>query len=253
MTARVGSPPASPSPLASAPDDVTGGPGFPAALPAVFDQRRQIVHTVPSDRAADHLALARSLRGAGSAPDAARVLAAIEEAGPPPAAATRSAIRDVLCGAAFVQRTADAPAPIDVLGAQLPAVYPAVARLSFGDALEDVTVRDEGPLAALLAVLLDAKTSEALVGELLRQALAAGKADLVTHVVGVRELRKLGVGVETPAWLPRPAGTSPVLLPLTAPPEILTWRTALTSGPVLALAGFLLFLCGLILGLLQYP
>ncbi|MEV0675537.1 hypothetical protein AB0I60_03345 [Actinosynnema sp. NPDC050436] len=178
----------------------------------------------------DHLALARALRAARTPADAAKALAGIEESGPPPDAA-RPALRDVLLDPAFVRRTEDAPAPIDVLGDQLPVVYSTVVALSLGDAVHALPDH-------VLGAVLHETTSADLVQELVRRFPAAGRAGILPPIV-------------RPGLEPQPAPPLSVVFPMTAPGDVPTWRDLLTSTRVLVLAGLLLFLAGLVVGLLQ--
>ncbi|MEU6154993.1 hypothetical protein ABZ816_33910 [Actinosynnema sp. NPDC047251] len=204
---------------------------------------------------AGSMKLATALRHAKSPEEAAGVLAAIEEAGPRKSASERRANRAILLDQDFPYGTDSGRAPIDVIGEQLPVVYPTVAKLCFGNAMEDITASDESTLRELHALLLDGTISTEFVRALVGQAVAAGKAHLLAHVIGVLQLRSDGAPVTEEVWHPAP---QPQLVrsdsPTPLPPvfTVVRWVARPGIAAVFVLVGLLMFLLGLIVGLLPY-
>ncbi len=210
-----------------------------------------------AEPAPDRLALAKELVAADGPAEAARVLAALAEAGPEESPGVRFAIRGALLDRRF------AGGRVDAIGEHLPQVYPVVTRLCFGDRMADLRLEDRPTLEAVGDLVLDNRTSSGLVRALVEEAAAAGKSDLLLPAIGVRELRHQSVRVGPPQWsgmwCPAPDAHRPPPTPtplpagfrVTALPAVLVWRDFLLSVRILALLGVLLFMIGLIVGVAQ--
>ncbi|RKT55397.1 hypothetical protein [Saccharothrix australiensis] len=231
---------------------------FPAAR-TVDGLRPHAGQAAPPTR----LDLARALVAADRPEEAARALDALAAAGPEESPGGRFALRGVLFDRRFVGDGHDAEARIDVVGRRLPHLYRAVTRLCFGDRMEDLRLDDRRTLVELSLIVADRRTSPALVRAVEEQSVAAGRSDLLLPAVGVRELRHRGLPAGPPDWSaawcadpaahrppepPPPPAARPEPVPL---PAVSTWQDILRSVPMLVLMGALLFLVGLVLGVVQ--
>ncbi|WP_433261852.1 hypothetical protein ACQPZF_27940 [Actinosynnema sp. CS-041913] len=203
------------------------------------------------------LELVRELRAAENPDQAARLVAALDEAGPEESQGQRYAIRGELLNPRFTGGR------LDAIGYRAAGVYPVVTRLCFGDRMEDLRLDDRTTLAEVGDLVVDNRTSSFLVRAMVERSVAAGKADLLVPAFGVRELRHQGLPVATPDWSvmwcadpdahrPPPEPPPTTATPATAVlPTVVTWPDALRSFPVMVLMGALLFVVGLLLGVTQ--
>lgn len=240
------------TPQAEQPDPVRAtpaetGPGTTHGLPQPSAGRS-------SEQPSEHRLLVTRLRQVQRPAEVREVVGRFTELGPAGRSSERRWVRTQLLSEAFLDGR------LDELGRSDGRIYPVVVRQSFGGELQDVRREDLPALTELGRLVSRHQTSPFLIRELLDQAAAAKKAELLLAAYGLREMRNHGLLVADPVWAahfcPDPGRHRPAPGPSGAgndwaAPGVPPGRAVLENWLVVVVTLVLAFVLGLVVGVVN--